>query len=44
MKTAILAEYIKSPVICACGGSYMVTADLIDKQMGRDHRAVQKVC
>lgn len=25
-----LAEYIKSPVICACGGSYMVTADLID--------------
>lgn len=25
-----LAEYLKSPVICACGGSYMVTADLID--------------
>ena len=25
-----LAEYIKTPVICACGGSYMVTADLID--------------
>ena len=25
-----LAEYIRSPVICACGGSYMVTADLID--------------
>ena len=25
-----LAEYIKAPVICACGGSYMVTADLID--------------
>lgn len=25
-----LAEYISSPVICACGGSYMVTADLID--------------
>ena len=25
-----LAEYIKSPVIAACGGSYMVTADLID--------------
>ena len=25
-----LADYIKSPVICACGGSYMVTADLID--------------
>lgn len=27
-----LAEYIKSPVIAACGGSYMVTADLIDNQ------------
>lgn len=25
-----LADYIKSPVIAACGGSYMVTADLID--------------
>ena len=25
-----LAEYISAPVICACGGSYMVTADLID--------------
>ena len=25
-----LAEYIKNPVIAACGGSYMVTADLID--------------
>lgn len=25
-----LAEYIKEPVIAACGGSYMVTADLID--------------
>ena len=25
-----LAEYIKSPVIAACGGSYMVTAELID--------------
>ena len=25
-----LAEYLKCPVICACGGSYMVTADLID--------------
>ena len=25
-----LAEYLKAPVICACGGSYMVTADLID--------------
>ena len=27
-----LAEYIKAPVICVCGGSYMVTADLIDGQ------------
>jgi len=25
-----LREYISNPVICACGGSYMVTADLID--------------
>ena len=25
-----LAEYSASPFICACGGSYMVTADLID--------------
>lgn len=25
-----LREYISSPVIAACGGSYMVTADLID--------------
>lgn len=25
-----LAEYIKAPMIVACGGSYMVTADLID--------------
>ena len=25
-----LAEYIKAPIIAACGGSYMVTADLID--------------
>lgn len=27
-----LADYIKSPIIAACGGSYMVTADLIDNQ------------
>ncbi|MCD8118935.1 MAG: bifunctional 4-hydroxy-2-oxoglutarate aldolase/2-dehydro-3-deoxy-phosphogluconate aldolase [Lachnospiraceae bacterium] len=27
-----LADYIASPVILACGGSYMVTADLIDNQ------------
>lgn len=25
-----LKEYLSSPVICACGGSYMVTADMID--------------
>ena len=25
-----LGEYAACPVICACGGSYMVTADLID--------------
>ena len=25
-----LAQYASCPVICACGGSYMVTADLID--------------
>lgn len=27
-----LAEYAKSPIIAACGGSYMVTAALIDGQ------------
>ena len=27
-----LADYISSPVIAACGGSYMVTADLIENQ------------
>ncbi len=27
-----LAEYSAEPVIAACGGSYMVTADLIDNQ------------
>jgi len=27
-----LKEYLSNPVICACGGSYMVTADLIDNQ------------
>ena len=25
-----LGEYLASPIIAACGGSYMVTADLID--------------
>ena len=25
-----LKEYLSAPVICACGGSYMVTADLIE--------------
>ncbi len=27
-----LNEYLACPIICACGGSYMVTADLIDNQ------------
>jgi 2-dehydro-3-deoxyphosphogluconate aldolase/(4S)-4-hydroxy-2-oxoglutarate aldolase len=27
-----LGDYMKSPLIAACGGSYMVTADLIDNQ------------
>ncbi|MCR5288839.1 MAG: bifunctional 4-hydroxy-2-oxoglutarate aldolase/2-dehydro-3-deoxy-phosphogluconate aldolase [Treponema sp.] len=27
-----LGEYLKAPVIAACGGSFMVTADLIDNQ------------
>ena len=27
-----LKEYLSSPVIAVCGGSYMVTADLIDNQ------------
>lgn len=27
-----LKEYLSSPAIAACGGSYMVTADLIDNQ------------
>lgn len=27
-----LGTYLSCPVICACGGSYMVTADLIDNQ------------
>ena len=27
-----LKEYLSSSVICACGGSYMVSADLIDNQ------------
>jgi 2-keto-3-deoxy-6-phosphogluconate aldolase len=25
-----LKEYLRASVICACGGSYMVTAELID--------------
>ena len=27
-----LKDYLSCPVICAYGGSYMVTADLIDNQ------------
>ena len=31
-----LKEYLSAPVIAACGGSYMVTADLIDNQKWDD--------
>ena len=27
-----LGEYLSCPVVCACGGSYMVTSDLINNQ------------
>ena len=35
-----LTDYLsRTPSSAACGGSYMVTADLIDnRQVGRDHR------
>ena len=36
-----LADYIASPVIAACGGSYMVTADLIDNQKWAE---ITKLC
>ncbi|HCT92592.1 MAG TPA: hypothetical protein DF613_14615 [Lachnospiraceae bacterium] len=36
-----LSEYIASPVIAACGGSYMVTADLID---GQEREEITRLC
>ncbi|MBR3961878.1 MAG: bifunctional 4-hydroxy-2-oxoglutarate aldolase/2-dehydro-3-deoxy-phosphogluconate aldolase [Clostridia bacterium] len=36
-----LKEYISCPVICACGGSYMVTADLID---GGEWEKIKELC
>ena len=38
-----LKEYISCPVICACGGSYMVTADVIDNQKGDEITALCKL-
>jgi len=36
-----LAEYLKAPMICACGGSYMVTASLID---GNQWEEITELC
>ncbi len=36
-----LKEYLSAPVICACGGSYMVTADLIE---GEKWDEITKLC
>lgn len=36
-----LSEYISAPVIAACGGSYMVTAELID---GQNWEEITKLC
>ena len=36
-----LSEYISAPVIAACGGSYMVTADLIE---GQKWEEITKLC
>ena len=36
-----LSEYISAPVIAACGGSYMVTAELIDGQRWEE---ITKLC
>lgn len=36
-----LAEYLACPVIAACGGSYMVTAQLIDRQ---DWDEITRLC
>ena len=37
-----LNEYLSAPQICACGGSYMVTSDLIDNQKWNDITALCK--
>lgn len=37
-----LKDYLSCPVICACGGSYMVTADLIDNQKWDEIVALSK--
>ena len=36
-----LKDYLSCPVICACGGSYMVTADLID---GGEWEKIKELC
>ena len=36
-----LSDYIAAPVIAACGGSYMVTADLIE---GQKWEGITKLC
>lgn len=36
-----LRKYLSCPVICACGGSYMVAADLIEKQ---DWAEITRLC
>ena len=36
-----LADYIASPVIAACGGSYMVTSELID---GQNWKEISRLC
>lgn len=36
-----LSEYLSAPVIAACGGSYMVTSDLIDNQKWEE---ITKLC
>lgn len=35
-----LKEYLSCPVVCACGGSYMVTPDLIDNQRWDEIRSL----
>lgn len=35
-----LKEYLSCPVVCACGGSYMVTPDLIDNQRWHEIRSL----